>query len=288
MTALRRVAGLITRTVEIIPPRAEQLLLVVPGNPGIGSLYGPFGRELVARSGGTLAVATASLAGHAPGERAEAARFGLDAQVAHQLSFLRGLPSFAQVHVVGHSIGAWIGLRVLDQLSPEQRGRGLLLLPTIERMAQMPAGQRLARRLVWGRTLLPPLAGILRILPGWGWVLERWLLQKAPQGLRAELRTGLREIGRNTLRNALNLAREELDRVVDLPDALLRRHASKVSLLYGVHDPWQVPGMPEGVSARYPGIEALYCPPSVGHAFVLEDVSWIAQAVVDRVSLSAT
>lgn len=281
---LRSLGAVPTRTFELLPEGFSELVLVIPGNPGIASLYRAFVRRLVELGEGRFGVAVASHAGHAPGLRGPQGDFGLDAQIEHHLRFLEQLSSAPRVHVVGHSIGAWLTLEVLERISSARRGQGVLLLPTVEGMAKTPAGRKLLPFLGRGAHLLRAVAGGLRKLPFRDALLERALLTAAPEATRAELLEGLAELSDIAIGNALELAAEELATVLERPEPRLEALGADLTIIYGERDPWNLPTMVEAMMRDHPAVRVLRAPPSVGHAFVLEDVEWVARAVIERLS----
>ena len=274
--------GVPTTTVRCICPTAEALVLVIPGNPGVAQLYAPFAEHLVAASAGRLSVAVASHAGHAPGHRASDGFFTLRDQHDHHRAFLASLPPTSTVHLVGHSIGAWMVLGLLDALPEAQRGQAFLLFPTIERMAVTPAGRRMSP--MFGPLRRPSvlLSRLIRRLPGRDRVLEGSLLSGVPPEERAVLLEGILQLSPDSLHNVLQMAGEEMETVIDLPEALLSRHADRLTLYYGSADRWNLPGMARGVQSRFPGAEVVRCSAGISHAFMFDGSATMAEFVAQR------
>lgn len=264
-------------------PTASERLLIVPGNPGLARLYLPFARRILDEVG-DLQIRISSLLGHVTPVPAGTAT-GLEAQVAHQAARLADwVEAGSRVHVAGHSIGAWIGLRVFERIPPPQQGRLLLLLPTLERMAETPSGRQLAPWLRLPQAALPSVVGLATRIPGHTHVLRHLLLARAVPAERSELLRGLLELTPDGLRHVLELAREELRTVRLRPDDRLEAHRAHLSIAYGAADGWNTPDMPDALAHRHPGIEVWRCPPEVGHAFVLQDASVLASWVAHRVA----
>lgn len=274
--------GVPAGTVRALSPDAESLVLIVPGNPGVAQLYAPFIDHLVAHGGGRLSVAVASHAGHDPGHRAPNGFYSLADQHAHHLAFLEQLPATPTVHLVGHSIGAWLALGLLDALPEQRRGRALLLFPTIERMAQTPAGRRMSP--MFGALRHPSvlLSRLIRRLPGRDRLLEQALLSAVAAEDRPVLLEGILKLSPESLHNVLLLAGEELATVIDLPEVLLERHAARLTLYYGRADRWNLPDMPRGVQERFPAAEVVRCSESISHAFMFGGSAAMAGFVAQR------
>ena len=227
----------------------------------------------------------AAHAGHTPGRKPTIGPFfSLADQLTHHLRFWTTLPDVPTVHVVGHSIGAWLGLHVFDALPPEQRGRGLMLFPTIERMAQTPAGRRMAP--VFGPLRHPALwlAHLLERMPQRADWLERLLLNEATEAERPQMRAGLLELSAASMRNVLLMAQEELATVTDLPTLPLERHAERLTLYYGQDDPWNLPGMAEGFGDRYPKATIVRCTRGISHSFMFGGSTMMADFVAGQLT----
>ena len=274
--------GVPAGTARVLSPDADALVLIVPGNPGVAQLYVPFIEHLAALGGGRLSVAVASHAGHDPGHRAPNGFYSLADQHAHHLAFLAQLPATTTVHLVGHSIGAWLALGLLDALPAERRGRALLLFPTIERMALTPAGQRMSP--MFGALRHPSvlLSRLIRLLPGRDRLLEQALLSAVEPAQRSVLLEGILRLSPESLHNVLQLAGEELATVVELPEGLLKRHASRLTLYYGSADRWNLPGMARGVQERFPLAEVVRCSAGISHAFMFGGSAAMAEFVAQR------
>ena len=276
------IAGIPTSTIRHLAPDATALVLIIPGNPGVAQLYAPFAAHLFSLGSGRLSVAVASHAGHAPGHRSPDGFFTLADQLAHHRAFLDTLPAAPVVHLIGHSIGAWLLLSLLDGLPEARRGRGLLLFPTIERMAQTPNGVRMAP--LFGSLRLPAvqLSRLIHRLPGRDQLLERMLLSDAPIEERPGHLEALRQLAPDSLHNVLCMAGEELQTVTDLPAALLSRHARRLTLYYGTADRWNLPGMARHVAERFPEAEVVRCAAGLSHAFVLDGSEAMAAFAWER------
>ncbi len=262
------IGGVPSTTVQIFRPQADALVLIVPGNPGVARLYLPFAQQLSALGQGRLNIAVASHAGHAPGYPAPHGYFSLADQRAHHLRFLDALPEASVVHVIGHSIGAWLAQQGFDAIPPARQGRAILLFPTIERMADTPAGRRLSPLFGPLRKPAHRFAQLIQHLPYRDWLLAGGLLAQTPASERPPLRQGLLELSAQSVHNVLLLAREELATVVDLPAALLQQHSPRVTLYYGHRDPWNLTDMPDGVKARFATIEIVRDREGLSHSFM--------------------
>ncbi|MFT5679977.1 MAG: pimeloyl-ACP methyl ester carboxylesterase [Myxococcota bacterium] len=276
------IGGVPATTVRILAPDPTALVLIIPGNPGVATLYTPLAERIVAQSSGRVSVAVASYAGHVPGHVAPSGFFSLADQLAHQQAFLATLPAAPVVHVVGHSIGAWLTLSVLDGLPEGQRGRGFLLFPTIERMAGTPAGRHMSPLFGPLRHPAVALSRMIRRLPGRDRLLTLALLRQVPPADQSGFLDSILALSPDSLHNVLQLAGEELATVTSLPEALLTRHAERLTFYYGDPDPWNLPDMADGVAARFPDAEVIRCTAGIPHAFMFGGSAAMADLITQR------
>lgn len=281
------VKGRLTQVVRHLAPNADTLILVVPGNPGGARFYVPLAQELFRRSRGQCHVAVASHVGQVPALPPPSAQghFTLADQIQHKLDFIDALPPVQTIHLVGHSIGCWIALGILDRLPEAQRGRAILVCPTIERMAISPNGQRLTPLFNRYRRLGVALAALIHRLPGRHRLLQRAMLRQTPSEHRETMLQAMLDLSPAAIDNVLGMAGEEMRVVTALPVDKLRLHGRRLSLCYAPGDPWNLPGMAAEVEALGLDVEVLRGPPTLKHSFVLHDCSLVVDMIMARVAV---
>ncbi|KAG7211998.1 hypothetical protein KM043_011193 [Ampulex compressa] len=99
--------------------------------------------------------------------------YGLSAQVQHKIEFIKKyVPEDGKIHIIGHSIGAWLALNMLkDDLIAKRVVKCYLIFPTIERMAESRNGQIFINIVQRIATLLIFLAWLFTFLPSFLQVL---------------------------------------------------------------------------------------------------------------------
>lgn len=281
------VKGRPTQVVRHLAPGADTLILIVPGNPGGARFYVPLASALFQRSRGQCHVAVASHVGQVPAlvpPRATG-HFTLADQIQHKLDFIDDLPPVQTIHLVGHSIGCWIALGILDQLPEEKRGRAFLACPTIERMAISPNGLRLTPLFNRYRRLGVALAALIHRLPGRRTLLQQAMLRQTPPAHRETMIQAMLDLTPAAIDNVLGMAGEEMRVVTDLPVEQLRRHGRRLCLYYAPGDPWNLPEMADGVEALGLGAEVVRGPDTLRHSFVLHDCTFVVDAIMERIAL---
>ena len=278
------------------------LLLVVPGSPGMGHFYVPFASRLFQLGNGSYDVSVVSHAGHSPGvpreHRFESEEgfeseedrdwFSLEDQIAHKMAFLEERAAHKDtLYLVGHSIGCFMILRMLDYLTPTRVKKAVFLFPTIEKMASTANG--LSQRPLF-TTLRSPFTGVvwlLSIFPEW---MKRALLQKwfytTPPEYVDHMCHAVMNIDHKSIHNILCMAEEEMKEVSDLPLETLQQHIDKVVLYYGVGDRWNLDSSYNEMVERFPDKDVNLCSCGYSHAFVLTASDEMADFVFYKLSQS--
>jgi hypothetical protein len=146
--------------------------------------------------------------------------FTLTDQINHKIAFLENcFPPSCTFVLIGHSIGAYMILKLLEYFGKDQKRitQGLLLFPTIERMAISPSGR-----------LATPVSNYF----SWPLVAAAWSLSWLPLSLkkwliniwfiRRNVHEGCKDgivqlINAGTIRNMLFMAAEEMEKVDKTP-----------------------------------------------------------------------
>ena len=197
--------------------------------------------------------------------------YGLEAQVSHKLAFIEeNIPADVSLILIGHSIGCYMILNILDGLVPRNIIRCFMLFPTMERMAVTPNG--------W---TLTPVLRYLRWIP----VLLTFLFCFIPQIFCAKIlkwyyrnvdypecvqRALLETVTPWTSNFATYLGKTEMNKVTTLQQDLVERHLSKLSLYYGSIDDWVPKQYYYDFIAQFPQADARLCNLKLKHAFILK------------------
>ena len=137
----------------LLPPRTHHFYFIIPGNPGSARFYEPFAEILYQRlleihMDEIVHVQCLSHANHhfpsSFDSSAESRRMGLEAQIFHHLDYMEYVLKYfkkqylinltdLKIYLVGHSIGSYIALEVLNRSSLLRRlcSSVILLMPFI-------------------------------------------------------------------------------------------------------------------------------------------------------------
>ncbi|XP_077552196.1 lipid droplet-associated hydrolase-like [Haemaphysalis longicornis] len=279
---------------DLCPERQEPLLIMIPGNPGIIEYYEDFLSEIYNHFQGSIHVCGVSHAGHdevwksgiAPPPNENWQLYGLEGQVRHKLEFVRSYVSSRRpLFLAGHSIGAYMVLRILGELGGLNVRRSFLLFPVFERMREAPN----ARSLVWNRRLFKVVTRmvslLLLVLPDvLRCTLVGWYCRSLPEGVRNRAFAATCTLFTPTVfRLMIDMAEEELQQLKERDDALIRAHLDRLTFYYGCKDGWCPTRFYWEMREAYPKADLTLCKDNLKHAFVLDRTEGIATFVSDKI-----
>lgn len=276
-------------TIENIPTHIYQLgdvntysksFIIIPGNPGLGGFYIPFADELYRLFNEKIFVLVISQAGHSPAMKH---CFTLNEQIEHKLSIIEQiLPrrKNQRLILIGHSIGAYMLLKIFDRLS-DRIDRAFLLFPTIERMRESEAGKRFLRFYPLLIYLLPFLCFLINILlPFKRRIISMYFVHSPEQDRKALIDTVQYDLlNSSTMTNVLQMANEEMSVVQKRPDELIERYLDRLTFYYGENDHWVPNDVIEQMKTLYPQGDIHCCTNRYLHAFVLRHSKELANFV---------
>lgn len=203
----------------------------------------------------------------------------------------RYVPADVKIHLIGHSIGAWIALEMLKVNDISERiHQCYFLFPTIERMADSPNGrvyigwlQRFWLLVYLIAVLFYKCPTILHVL-----ILRMYFyVWSIP---RHYIGTTLKYIRPTILKKIVYMADQEMIRVRDVDLATLARNQHRIKIYYGASDGWTPLEYYRQLKERLPDIDASVDENGINHAFVLRSsiemgnivAEWIANKRVKQ------
>lgn len=217
----------------------------------------------------------------------------LHQQVKHKLDFiLKYVPKNVELYLLGHSIGSYIILQILQKLITENNynvKQCFLLFPTIERMADTPNGQRFVKASSWGFHYIPYLLSYVTFyLPD---SVKEYLIKRRLSS--SNLSTGVLEGAKqlfhwSVISNMIWMALDEMKIVKQLDVELLRTFHDKLTIFYGTTDEWCPLSYCTNVEKLLNGTQTkiVVCDPSVEHAFVISNAITVSDIICEMVIVS--
>ena len=272
--------------------RNRTLLLIVPGSPGMGHFYIPFATRLFQQGGGAYDVSVVSHAGHSPGfAKPESSGdpggrnwYDLDDQIYHKMAYIEQQAAEKDaLYLVGHSIGCYMVLKMLKQLTPEKVKKAILLFPTIEKMALTPNGKSLSPLFT---TFRYPFMGAVWLLSNFPDTVRRFVLGQyfytTPQEHLEHIILGAMNIDGKSIYNILCMANQEMQEVADIPEQIIHENIDKLVFYYGQEDKWNTKSCYEDMAKRFPGKDVNLCKNGYPHAFVETSADEVADFVYSK------
>lgn len=267
--------------------RSNRSIIVIPGNPGLGGFYIPFVHQLYNLFNEEIFILVISQAGHSPPSKHQ---FTLKEQIQHKIDTIEEIiwkkNRQCRLIFIGHSIGSYMVLNFLDHFQGDF-DRSFLLFPTIERMSESEAGIQFQRSFPLLISLLPFLSWIIRwIIPLQilrHWIISFYFRQTPPEDRSALIQTVSNDLlNYFSMKNILNMAKEEMSVVKQRQDQIIERHLNKLVFYYGTNDHWVPQGISDQMRKIYPHGDITQCTNEYLHAFVLRHSKELARFVFQK------
>ncbi|EFN75984.1 lipid droplet-associated hydrolase [Harpegnathos saltator] len=265
-----------------LPHSSKQIVLVITGNPGIPGFYEDFIKAISSKLSSDTPVWVIGHAGHVqPPENLDIAmpsnkqwqdHYSLTAQVQHKIEFIKTyVPENAQLHLIGHSIGAWVILNLLKDPDINKRvKRSYLLFPTIEHMAESPNGKLFCNIISRTARILIILSWIFSMFPLF---LQTFMISifnffyGIPGKYNKIIQTLLNP---RALYRVIKLANEEMKYVREADHDTISKNNDKLWFYYGTVDNWVPVGYYKNMISIHPDLNAQLCQRGFYHSFVLK------------------
>lgn len=293
------VGGALTKFATFARPGNQDVVLIVPGNPGVVEFYEVFARGLFQALGRSADVVVVSHGNHVrradPLARAALRARGapwryrhlhLQEQVQHKVAVVRDMQARrpdARLFLVGHSIGAHLVLQIMRHVPEAQLGLAVLLYPTIMHIGSTPNGRRLAPVF---RYLRPVAAGAAHALSWLPAPLQERLASRHASSCPSSV-AGVRELlDFGLVSNALWMAKHEMEELLEADDEVLAGAGDRVVGYFSLTDAWVPLSHHHHLARKHPRAAWHLCAHGTAHAFTLRSAdimalqvgAWVAQA----------
>lgn len=199
-----------------------------------------------------------------------------------QVDFFRKyIPTDVRIHIIGHSIGSYIALELLENSFINDRvSNAYLLFPTVEHMAMTAHGKflnRYIRRIVW---LIVILSWIFTVLPTLVQTVLLYIYMFITGIPPSENCENIRSLIKPAvLKRVFFLAFEELDQVKERNNKIIQKNLGKLKFYYGMNDEWAPGSFCDRLQSEIPNVNAQVC--SHNHTFVLNRSTEVGNVVSD-------
>ncbi|TVU36954.1 hypothetical protein EJB05_18911 [Eragrostis curvula] len=283
------VASFATELLEMRSKEPSLHVLLIPGNPGIAAFYKDFVEALYENLGGQASVTAIGHISHSQKDAEHGRLFSLHEQIDHKVDFIEQELEHSEqpIVLVGHSIGAYIGLEIFKRLQTKIKiFVGLYPFLTLNKNSvKQSAIGYIARSSLLSKgvssfvSLLGSLnasatRGIVRRLLG-----PSWSVTAVDAACNHLLRY-------HTMRNVLFMAMTEFQKLTEEPDwAFIRARQNEIALLFGVDDHWGPLFHLEEVSKRAPRVALSVETEGHTHGYCCTEAGsfWVADYVANLI-----
>ncbi|TDL28202.1 alpha/beta-hydrolase [Rickenella mellea] len=217
------------------PP--STVVLFIPGNPGLLAFYTNFLSHLYKKSSANLAIFAHGHLGHNPAYGVEPPYRHLAIQVQAAIESLDAVTTEygdqIKVVLVGHSVGAWIAMKVMKE-RPHAVSASFFLFPTIMHIVKTPNG-----RILWWifrrpfPNIISRLSVLARLIPRAA--LSLLFPDYPPEQLRV-LQSLIHS--RQVILSALTMAGDEMKTITALDEVHLAQDKHKLWVYLAEKDNW--------------------------------------------------
>ncbi|KAL2917091.1 hypothetical protein HK105_203155 [Polyrhizophydium stewartii] len=278
------------------PGPVRNVLVFIPGNPGIIGYYHDYLETLHRLSGGNIEVFGCTYPGQSQYLANHEQRvLSLDEQVQHKIAFYdavsrrvdaheragraAGLGEVAarpRVFLAGHSLGTYVILQLLKHRPTARIDKILALFPTLHSLAKTPMGRQMSWVVMPGvrHTVYAAIAGLRSLVP----VEYLRAIVAAVTGHKGRaLGVTSRLVHPHSAASSLYLGACEMAQIREMQHDVIERHADKFMFYYGSVDDWCPTSHYDEMRDTYPESKTHLCEHRVPHAFVIEHSELIAE-----------
>lgn len=272
-----------SKILDRLQEKPKELILVIPGNPGVTKFYKKFLTLVHEKTNKPIWIL--SHGGHdklnekLPPLKQNKHLYNLQGQVEQKNWLIETYLQGVNLYMIGHSIGCKM---ILELLKKERKcnidiEKCIMLFPTLERMAETRNGASvifvinyilwLTLFLSWVFTCLPHIlrVSLIRVFC----IVARFPTSSIPALLEL--------VDPHVLNKVFYLADDEMKNVKQLDDDVLKIHGNKLTLYYGASDGWTPLKYYEELKAKHENVNASVCP--LQHEFVLKQSEEVSKLV---------
>lgn len=268
----------------------KDVIFCITGNPGVIDFYVKFGEALFDYAKLPVCIVGHSGQNIVPDKLSNVLKnrehlYNLQAQLHHKVDLINKLDAQSKLHVVGHSIGAWMIVEILNS-NPNimERVKSVhLLFPTLQKMAETTSGIIVNKLLRNVHSIVVLLIHLLYLLPESvrTFLINQYVkLAKLPDYNTKNI---IKYINPTIMEKVMMLAYDEMDYVVDLNVEALDKIKSKTHVIYSPTDGWAPISYINDLRIFMPDIKLEKV--NIDHAFVLKSSEKVASIVSDNIAL---
>lgn len=266
---------------EKFSPDEKEVVICITGNPGLVGFYTKFLASVYETLDRKIPVWAIGHIGHDDPPKSSGKSvpdlmdnekiFDLQGQVFHKRAFIEQyVPKDVKIHLIGHSIGAYMNLELLK--IPEIKSKVIksyMLFPTVERMATSPNGKFFTTFFPWMTKLAIFVYTLFVLLPKKFRIFIIYLYFTLFRIEKHFIGTALKYTQPHIVQKVLHLAVDEMEKVLELDVDLIKENLNVLKFYYGASDGWTPVQYYYDLKQKIPEVDADLCQRGIAHAFVL-------------------
>jgi len=283
----------------------RKVYFFIPGNPGMIDFYLTMMTSIFEREDRNVYVCAVGHVGHSPWSLGKVDRFvSFEEQIQHKVDFIRqNFPWLAtgqgSVHIIGHSVGANIGLNLIHRMPELNVQQFFGICPAAIHIGESPGGK--AYMNMFGSSFARGLAFytvavlkvLLHMLPETiSLALVHFIMSLGDEVDKEFVPYAKNTIDPHVVGNALHMAHEEMQTIgpeKHLHDTVLKDHMHKFHFIHAPIDKWCDPPILEKMKDVFHASSFRIMSEDLQHAFCLshEGVSTVVEAIFSAESTTS-
>ncbi|XP_050682023.1 lipid droplet-associated hydrolase [Leptidea sinapis] len=264
------------------------VILCITGNPGLVDLYIDFATELHKIT--SMPLCLIGQAGHEISDETSNILennehlYSLEGQIMHKYDLIsKYFEKNTKLHIVGHSIGAWLIVELLarHEMLIEKTSSVNLLFPTLQRMGDTINGKFMNNVVRRWHSLIMFLFKLINVLPDIiiSFFIKVYIfMHNLPNNMYQKIHIA---INPKIMEKVLFLAYNEMDSVLTLNNSGIDKIKHITNVIYSDRDDWAPLHYIDNLKVYEPHIKLQMV--KVNHAFVLNSSHFIATQLAELI-----
>lgn len=197
--------------------------------------------------------------------------YNLHGQIEHKTDFIsRFIPDKVKIHLVSHSIGSKISLKLLeDDATSKKIKQCYLLFPTIENMIQTSNGfwfEKVFDRFFF---ILKFLSYAFNFMPLTFRIIAIYIFCCIAGYPKFFIGTIVKITIPTVLEKIWFLAQDEMREVREIDEDIIKKNLHRLKFYYGTTDGWVPKKNYDNLIKSFPGVDAELCALKIDHGFIV-------------------
>lgn len=271
----------------------KEVVICITGNPGLPGFYTQFMSTIHQNIDSNIPVWVIGHAGHddppqssilqVPLLQDNEDKFNLKGQIKHKIDFIETyVPKGVKIHLIGHSIGAWMILELLKIPEINERiQKCYMLFPTLEKMVESPNGKRFTNFCIPFLKVILLLLRLLYKIPLFIKIFIIYVYFWFSSIPNFYIGTAVKYSKPAVIERAIFLANDEMATVRNLDIPQIKNNIKLLKFYFGTTDGWVPISYYNNLKEKVPNADAILDNKHIEHAFVLRSSKLMGNILAD-------